>query len=518
MGKFSDYERKWSNCISCALHKCRNKIVLAKGKLPCDVLFVGEAPGLCIGGNSLVEVAFRDKSVFPKGIPIKELVGKTGLQVYSYNHRTNKLDLGSVVKVWKTGTKSVYRVTYFWWGAKRGKGKGNGKIGGRCKYFGSLVVTDNHPFLLRTGTYKSIKQGLKVGDSLMPFLRYGRDYSNIGISSNTMVRDCRFLLEHKIGRALEKGEECHHEDRNKLNDQYENIKLETTESHARIHGFEDNPMSIQLHRETHLKAVRSESYRANHRKIMSAMFSKTEVRVKRAEQNKRVAYKTSATLKEKYKDPIFYFNYLKNRKWKNGKKFTLSEVVVKFRKKFPKDEIPENHEIISIRKIGIEDVYDMEVEEHHNFAVNGVFVHNSEDALGVPFIGPAGRLLDQQIKAAEERVEYSPKKLWTNLTACIPKIPNTNRKAEEPLPEEIEACDERLMELIDIAKPKRIVCVGDLAIKRANKQEWKEIAPVLHIRHPAFILRANPVQRNYENQKVVVQLTTLFKTLQQESK
>jgi hypothetical protein len=36
-----------------------------------------------------------------------------------------------------------------------------------------------------------------------------------------------------------------------------------------------------------------------------------------------------------------------------------------------------NHEIVSIRDVGREDVYDMEVEGYHNFVANGVVIHNS---------------------------------------------------------------------------------------------------------------------------------------------
>ena len=45
MGKYLDHKETWKNCTACALSQYRTKIVLAKGKIPCDVLFIGEAPG-----------------------------------------------------------------------------------------------------------------------------------------------------------------------------------------------------------------------------------------------------------------------------------------------------------------------------------------------------------------------------------------------------------------------------------------------------------------------------------------
>lgn len=37
--------------------------------------------------------------------------------------------------------------------------------------------------------------------------------------------------------------------------------------------------------------------------------------------------------------------------------------------------------ISSVRKVGIEPVYNMEVEDTHCFAANGLIIHNCEDAL-----------------------------------------------------------------------------------------------------------------------------------------
>jgi uracil-DNA glycosylase len=39
------HRRRWENCRRCALCDQRSRIVLARGDVPCDVLFVGEAPG-----------------------------------------------------------------------------------------------------------------------------------------------------------------------------------------------------------------------------------------------------------------------------------------------------------------------------------------------------------------------------------------------------------------------------------------------------------------------------------------
>ena len=46
MTPYQKHEAKWNKCKKCALYKQRRKVVLARGKIPCDVLFIGEAPGV----------------------------------------------------------------------------------------------------------------------------------------------------------------------------------------------------------------------------------------------------------------------------------------------------------------------------------------------------------------------------------------------------------------------------------------------------------------------------------------
>lgn len=42
---YQSHRKKWGKCRACPLHKTRKNVVLVRGKLPCDVLFIGEAPG-----------------------------------------------------------------------------------------------------------------------------------------------------------------------------------------------------------------------------------------------------------------------------------------------------------------------------------------------------------------------------------------------------------------------------------------------------------------------------------------
>ena len=500
MTLYESHKCKWKNGCGNDICSSAEHIVFGKGTLPCEVLYVAEAPGMCIGGNSLVETAYRDKSVYPYGVPIKKLVGKTDFQVYSYDVENKKLVLGNVKKVWKTGTKKTYRVSYFWWG-----GKSDG-TGGREKYYGMLEVTSNHKFLLKNGRYKSIDDGLSVGHRIQPFYRRTSEYGVIGVSSKDLRREFRFLMEQSLGRKLELGEEVHHKDRNKKNDSKDNLELLTNVEHARLHGIEDNPMFVEEHRETHRIVMTSVEYRTNMSKKMKAVYSDPKMLAARRAQILRTKDKMAASLRERYKEPAYYYNYLVVKRFRGGKQYTQEQIKEKFTNRFPDEPYPpdmDNHEIYEIEEIGEQDVYDMTVEKYHNFAVNGIFVHNSEDLLGVPLIGPAGKLLHRMINSACDSYGRAPATAYTNILGCIP-VDEEGNKATEPRVKDVHQCRERLVEFIDIAKPRLIIAVGKLAAKHLPDHQ-------LELPHPAFILRDDTPRRPLLIQKCIINIEDAYR-------
>lgn len=116
-----------------------------------------------------------------------------------------------------------------------------------------------------------------------------------------------------------------------------------------------------------------------------------------------------------------------------------------------------------------------------------------EDAVGLPFVGRAGKFLT---KLLEEAGFDREKDLYiTNIVKCRP--PN-NRK---PLPDEIAACAPVLEKQIEEVKPEIIILVGSVALSyfikdkkltiskaRGNIFEWRgiKLAPVFH---PSYLLR-----------------------------
>jgi DNA polymerase len=116
-----------------------------------------------------------------------------------------------------------------------------------------------------------------------------------------------------------------------------------------------------------------------------------------------------------------------------------------------------------------------------------------EDEQGKPFVGRAGKLLTEILKA----VNFTREEVF--ICNILKSRPPNNRN---PLPEEIEACEPYLFKQLGLIKPKLILCVGTFAAQtllrskeplgkmRGKFHEYQGI-PTMVTFHPAALLR-NP--------------------------
>ncbi len=114
-----------------------------------------------------------------------------------------------------------------------------------------------------------------------------------------------------------------------------------------------------------------------------------------------------------------------------------------------------------------------------------------EDLQGVPFVGPAGKLLDDMM----EIIGLDRKKVYiANIVKCRPP------RNRDPLPEEQQACIGWLFRQIELIDPKIIVFLGRIAatafIKpdfRITKEhgQWFDVMgrKAMAIYHPSALLR-----------------------------
>lgn len=114
-----------------------------------------------------------------------------------------------------------------------------------------------------------------------------------------------------------------------------------------------------------------------------------------------------------------------------------------------------------------------------------------EDLQGEPFVGPAGKLLDDMLSI----IDLDRSKIYiANIVKCRPPM---NR---DPADDEQDACIGYLKEQIRIVNPKIIVCLGRIAAKRImdpnfkitmSHGDWRCIDGVWHMAmyHPSALLR-----------------------------
>ena len=115
-----------------------------------------------------------------------------------------------------------------------------------------------------------------------------------------------------------------------------------------------------------------------------------------------------------------------------------------------------------------------------------------EDALGEPFVGQAGRLLDNMLKAIG--LHRSKDAYIANVVKCRPP---GNR---DPEPMEVAACSPYLARQVELLQPKLIVALGKFAALtlldtdatvsslRGRVHDYRGV-PLIVTYHPAYLLR-----------------------------
>lgn len=327
----------------------------------------------CVTGDTLVAVADGRNAV-----PIAQLAeeGYTG-PVYAIvdGPRGKQVGVRKCNRAWKTRSNAeVFRVTLD---------------------DGSHVdATGDHRFMLRSGEYREAAK-LRAGDSLMPWNStrvtsgWGTDYrlirSNVGLD----------LRQHKHIAAYYGivGEHIHHVDGDSLNDRPDNLIGIDSTAHLSEHMRANNPMhdpavaarvSATLrdgrqagernghygHRHTaDAKAAIGVKSRANWERQRDVMRTRIREAMARREHDGRV----DATCGDCGRNARPHPSHVgPDGDW------TCSRCRRKVR----------NHQVVSVELIGRADVYDLEVEDAHNFAVitrrddehaitsTGVFIHN----------------------------------------------------------------------------------------------------------------------------------------------
>ena len=306
----------------------------------------------CITGDTLIAVADGRISV-----PIKQLVKENkNVPVYCYDNE--KITISMARNFRKTRKKvPVLKII--------------------LDDNSSFKATIDHSLMLRERDYTEVRD-LKNEESVMPFNKVIRKgYFYIYLNNGKRIREHEMIFEHFNGGIDNfniNSPNIHHIDENKLNNNINNLKLISGGEHARLHSIKNK---------RYLKGI-----------VRDIKGDKNPMRVwwNNASDEEKKLYKTNMSfatsgerngrwkkvfnetiLKETYK--YFKLNDIKltNEKWKEfAKKKGFPQCVdPRFESfnNFKEQVISYNHKIKSTEFAGYEDVYNLTVDNFHNYAI-----------------------------------------------------------------------------------------------------------------------------------------------------
>lgn len=419
-------------------------------------VFYYSANGACLDGDTRIPLLDGTEPT------VRELAERNEpYWVYSYNHETKRIVPGKASKTWRSGVKRCVKVTL-----------DNDE---------SVVCTYDHPFLMRDGTYVWAEK-LEPGDSLMPLYRRIGEKGLPGYRRLYQPSTYQYEVEHKsfTGRVA-KGSVVHHVNFNKLDNRPENLRVMTREAHQHLHMVENSSWNADPEkraaasakisaaakareaslsdeqREARAERTRqqmarqkeagwrghwfgkkrevSEAWRQKNQmteekrqKIIDAFAAKppmTEADHAALSERQRAIYEARPELREQIAGSLrtyFETNPLSEKAsaaLERGRQIRLDRV----RAAHEADaEQPTNHKVVSVEPAGDREVYDLQVDEHHNFALGiGVFTHNTQwqqtagQMRGVPLNVPSLDYIIDQYPAPEMihvKINVSASEKW----------------------------------------------------------------------------------------------------------
>lgn len=119
----------------------------------------------------------------------------------------------------------------------------------------------------------------------------------------------------------------------------------------------------------------------------------------------------------------------------------------------------------------------------------------SEDAIGEPFLGPAGRLLSHILREVKAKLgdSYPFTVAYTNTICCFPlRVDSNGNHFRTPTQEEVKSCIPRMKEYLKLMKPRMVVLAGTTAqaaweVHYQPFVDWPVSIHAMH--HPSHLLR-----------------------------
>jgi len=321
----------------------------------------------CVSGDTLIDCP-RNLELYPDGIPIRELVDKE-FMVWSWDIEKQQTVLKPAFNVRKTLENTpIFEVKYEW-GV------------GRNKSIRTIKATENHRFLLRSGEYVKLKD-LKLGDSLQPFhTAFDSNYRLVTDRPGHVYYEHKMIVVQQENVKMESTFDwvAHHKDKNPLNNNCDNLVAMDHSNHMAMHAKEkwasgmmdennlfinDNPMGHKVFRKKVSKKKKE--------------WWDNITPEKREEFKDRARENTLKQMKElEYINPSQLPGVKFKQRYMAYKRYGNEDGMESVRIEAERNGFSLNHKVVSIKAVGNEDAFDIEVKDTHNFAANGIFIHNS---------------------------------------------------------------------------------------------------------------------------------------------
>jgi ribonucleotide reductase alpha subunit len=292
----------------------------------------------CIIGGTLIATADGRNAV-----SIKELA-KEGKDVplYSTNQTTGKTEIKWGRNPRKTGIKKeVWKLTL-----------DDGSF---------LIATPNHKVLLSNLEYTELN-ALNKGDSIVPFYSFDSNgYRQISRTGEKMFggnfrnrRQYRLINEFINGEVDAVNFAIHHKDFNKQNDRVDNLLVMPMNEHKKLHSDrmlgDKNPYHQFSDEQKHLFAFHTGF--TNGRSINVTNEELIEEGRKAYKELGKLTYNNWIDYAKKHHLPQFLGNNFRFKTFANFK-----------------HQVVENHKVESVEFYGYEDVYNITVDDNHNYHV-----------------------------------------------------------------------------------------------------------------------------------------------------
>lgn len=369
----------------------------------------------CLYSNTLISTTNGD-------IPIIELVGKKGF-VYCYDEKQRRISVRPFKNVRKTGdNKEVIKVTL-----------DDGK---------EIICTPNHPFMLRNDSWSradELECGTSLMPFYRNIDAHG--HLTVHLNNGVRTFAHQLVYDDVIGNRPNDSWQwnVHHKDWDKLNNNPDNLQLVTRAEHASIHRKGKKCPEELKHktRQKMLKRFLNKEFREknlnqlNKIRPLAIAWHKSKEGKERmksvdtnAWKNKEKIETTCIVCGNKFMthgtkycsdncQAIAMRKARQNKygmcdntraKIRNGKPIKIRTILIcetcgkeyagyegytkycgnncrakSYRKRIKlQNELILNHKVVSVEPYGFADIYNMEVEDTHNFVANGVIAHNCE--------------------------------------------------------------------------------------------------------------------------------------------